>query len=227
MMPLHLVMCCRRMKDAILRLPYRVFRLLRWICWIDMPDGRHRILRWCVGIILLFVDCIPVAPFLEWVADIIRPSVRALNQREKALLQSVFGNAIPLTRIGITTKSRLAERKRIKAFVALHTIHSSGELPDQTLIHEAVHIWQYHVYGSVYISEAIWAQHWGGGYNYGGGEQLELHANGKGLRAFNFEQQADIIEDYFRMKSDLSLQWSQKDQHTSSLLTRYAADLFT
>jgi hypothetical protein len=59
------------------------------------------------------------------------------------------------------------------------------------------HIWQYKKHGSCYITEALYAQRWGGGYNYGGEAALLKNSN-VGMKAFNFEQQAEIVEDYYR-----------------------------
>ena len=47
------------------------------------------------------------------------------------------------------------------------------------------------------MMEALYAQRWGGGYNYGGIAALSQHQD-KGMMAFNFEQQAEIVEDYFK-----------------------------
>ena len=95
--------------------------------------------------------------------------------------------------------------------MSFHTINFDTEIPDPILVHEMVHIWQYGQIGAAYISEAFWAQKWGGGYNYGGLEPLKMHSDGLKLKAFNFEQQADIIEDYYRWTQHIPLQWAAND----------------
>jgi hypothetical protein len=77
----------------------------------------------------------------------------------------------------------------------------------------------------VYISEALWAQRWGGGYNYGGLAPLLHYSQGKGLSAFNFEQQADIIEDYYRWTQGLPLQWALNVPGIGEVMEKYRNEL--
>jgi hypothetical protein len=65
------------------------------------------------------------------------------------------------------------------------------------LIHELVHVYQYERLGSVYGLESLYAQRTSG-YNYGGVEGLRrAQAEGKRFCAFNREQQAQIVQDYY------------------------------
>lgn len=71
------------------------------------------------------------------------------------------------------------------------------------LIHELVHVWQYQHFGAVYIGKALKAQKSKEGYNYGGMENLyHQMLKGNTLTHFNFEQQAEILEDYYRALSE-------------------------
>lgn len=150
-----------------------------------------------------------------------------MNGREKELASSVFGAAISLHLISMDPDSIPVSMKKAAAYVSFHTINFHKGIPDQMLIHELVHIWQYERYGSAYITEAIWAQKWGGGYNYGGLEPLMKYSQGKGLKAFNFEQQADIIEDFFRWKHGLPLQWVLNVPGVGEVLEGYAEEVKT
>lgn len=170
------------------------------------------------------VDITPFPFLLESILDWIKIKTRPLNDREMELALSVFGSAIPLQLIGVDPTSIPARKKMTVAYTTLHTINFDTSIPEHTFIHELVHIWQYRKYGSVYISESLWAQRWGDGYNYGGFESLNLHHNA-GLSSFNFEQQADIVEDYFRFKNDLSLQWSSRDAKIEHVLERYILEV--
>ena len=116
-------------------------------------------------------------------------------------------------------------RHHARAYVSFHSINFDQELPPHTFIHELVHIWQYEQYGSAYISEALWAQRWGGGYDYGGLDPLINYSAGRGLSGFNFEQQADIIEDYYRWKTGLPLQWAMNVPGVGEVLERYRYEL--
>ena len=83
-----------------------------------------------------------------------------------------------------------------RAFTLFHTINLSksdrSNLP--TVVHELLHVYQYEILGSVYIWQALRAQ-WTEGYSYGGWEKL---AEGKQIAGYNREQQAQIVEDYYR-----------------------------
>ena len=74
------------------------------------------------------------------------------------------------------------------------------------------------------MSESIWAQWWGGGYNYGGLEALIKHKD-DGLKAFNYEQQACIIEEYFRLKHNIPLQWTRQAPELEELLEGYCREV--
>jgi hypothetical protein len=144
-----------------------------------------------------------------------------MTLRERDLAISVFGNKLPVHLITLDPDSIPVRKNRTGAYVSFHTINFHQAIADEVLIHELVHIWQYEKYGSVYISEAIWAQHWGGGYDYGGLEPLKKYSEGKGLASFNFEQQADIIEDYYRWKNGLPLQWALNVPGIGEVLEKY------
>ena len=103
------------------------------------------------------------------------------------------------------------------AYVSFHTINSWGNLRNDTFIHELVHIWQYEQMGAVYIPRALAAQRTKEGYNYGGLEQLKKYQH-IGLAAFNLEQQADIIADYFRIINSQKPEWGKA---TKADLTAY------
>ncbi|HSO26533.1 MAG TPA: hypothetical protein VLS48_00570 [Anaerolineales bacterium] len=65
------------------------------------------------------------------------------------------------------------------------------------LMHELTHVWQYQQTGVTYLFKAFSAQ-MRGGYAYGGAEKLRAaRAEGKDLWHFNFEQQGDIVRDYY------------------------------
>ncbi|MBK9981275.1 MAG: hypothetical protein IPP15_02425 [Saprospiraceae bacterium] len=161
----------------------------------------------------------------ETFLDLIKWETRPLSENEKEILKSVFGKTIQYHLISVDPRSIPAIKRKTVAYVSFHTINFDTAISDPTLVHESVHIWQYQKHGAVYISESFWAQRWGGGYNYGGLEPLKMYSEGLVLNAFNFEQQADIIEDYFRWKNNLPMQWVLNVPGVGDVLTKYARQI--
>ncbi len=95
-----------------------------------------------------------------------------------------------------------------RAFCTWHTIHLPREGAHtrkdlSLLVHEATHVMQYERMGTLYIGEALYAQHklGRGAYDYGGEQGLRrAHEQGVPLRAYNREAQAQIVQDYFRRR---------------------------
>jgi hypothetical protein len=89
-----------------------------------------------------------------------------------------------------------------RAFNTFYTINLPRSGPHarenlDILIHELVHVCQYERVGSVYGVESLYAQKTSG-YHYGGPEGLrQALAEGKHFYAFNREQQAQIVQDYY------------------------------
>jgi hypothetical protein len=114
-----------------------------------------------------------------------------------AIVREVFGKSLDPERIAIADRSRLARQAGAAAFVSFHTIHVRVPLAEGLLVHELVHCRQYRAFGSRYIPEALWGQRWGGGYDFGGTAGLLAHRGTGGLKAFNAEQQAEILERWY------------------------------
>jgi len=120
-----------------------------------------------------------------------------MTEVEKNVVQNVFGKSIWYALVGLDDHSWPVKQGKAIAYVSLHTINFQMNIPDHILVHEMTHIWQYKKHGSCYIMEALYAQRWGGGYQYGGDDAL-LRNKDRGIAAFNFEQQAEIVEDGFK-----------------------------
>ena len=154
-------------------------------------------LRWMVGVILKGIDLLPIPLIIETLMDLIKWKTRSMTMDEIKVAKSLLGNAVHYSLVGMDPSSWPVKKGKAMAYVTLHTINFEKSIPDHILVHEMTHIWQYRKHGSLYITESLYAQRWGGGYNYGGLEALKAN-EGKGLMAFNFEQQAEIVEDYFK-----------------------------
>lgn len=91
-----------------------------------------------------------------------------------------------------------------RAFVTFHTVNLPRTGPHarehlDVLIHELVHVYQYERLGSVYSGESLIAQK-RTGYGYGGLEGLrQALREGRSYCAYNREQQAQIVQDYFAL----------------------------
>jgi hypothetical protein len=142
-----------------------------------------------------------IGHFFNWVSNTCKSSVRPLSPSEIALAQSVYGNSIDYAVVRIDYCAHLGPRQFQFAYVSLNMINTFGSISAAHFIHEMMHVWQYQHLGIKYIPLALHAQHFGAGYDYGGKEAL-AHAlkTGKTLLSFNFEQQAEIMADYFRLK---------------------------
>lgn len=141
----------------------------------------------------------------ETLADWVKWNTRPLNEAERKLARSFFGENIRWELVRVDRLALLGSRQKRFAYVSLHTVNYWREISDSVLIHELVHVWQYEQLGAVYLVKAIRAQRSGEGYNYGGVEALR----GKAFLDFNLEQQAEIAMDYFRLKHGLKPQWGK------------------
>ncbi len=186
-----------RLWEYIRLWPFRLWSLAKWLCWIEHPSGSMVFVRWWACLFMKIVDLTPIPYIVEMILDIVKWNTRSLNEDEKVVIKSVFGAKVNTNLVGVDDQSWFAKRNVTRAYVGLHTINYYKLIPDSILVHECVHIRQFHVHGSMYILEAFYAQYWGGGYNYGGEAGL-LAKKEEGLMAFNFEQQAEMVEDYYR-----------------------------
>ena len=76
------------------------------------------------------------------------------------------------------------------------------------------HVWQYQKMGAIYIPHALRAQYSQMGYNYGGISALrDCQEKGKSFLSFNFEQQGDIISDYYRIKDGYKPHWGNGNRY--------------
>lgn len=133
---------------------------------------------------------------------IFKPGTRSLLPREIALARLIFGDYIPYHQVRIDETARIGCRHYNLAYVGFYCINTWGPLSDAHFIHEMVHIWQYHRHGSVYIPRALHAQRTPEGYHYGGAEAIrDAERDGKQLSDFNYEQQGEIVADYFCLLS--------------------------
>lgn len=135
---------------------------------------------------------------------------RPLTAYERYLARFVFGEAIDLDKVRIDERARVGPKQYHLCYVSFNIINSWGKMRDDILIHELVHVWQYQHLGAEYIPRALWAQRTLEGYDYGGINALhEAMKLGKKFWEFNYEQQGDIVADYFRISHGQSPCWGR------------------
>lgn len=153
---------------------------------------------WLTDFSILFFDLLGGPEIVEIFHDFVKFSSRPLNEKETEILTFIFGNSLKTNRIRVDERSFFGCKKRKICYVGFSIINSWGQVRDDVFAHELVHIWQFQQFGSVYIPRALRAQYSRRGYHYGGLEMLrKLKAGRRNLKALNWEQQADVVQDYF------------------------------
>lgn len=125
--------------------------------------------------------------------------LRPLTREEKEAYAIVDpALLLPLRAIRVDTHSLITKINGGRAVASMYIIH----LPDDTvspdvLVHELAHIRQYEQAGARYMFEALHAQFFGAGYDYG---DLKIQRREKlPFSQFNREQQAQTCQDYYRV----------------------------
>lgn len=164
------------------------------------PGG---ILEWTSDTLFYLFDCMAIPEIYDAIMNLLKTNTRPLTAAEVELGYNVFGNSIDYNLIRIDDRARFGTKNMAAAYVSFNTINYMHKIKKEVFIHELVHIWQFQNFGSIYIARAIKAQRSSEGYNYGGSPNLyQVMLRGGSLFDFNFEQQADIIEDYYKMKQN-------------------------
>ena len=167
----------------------------------------------CMEALLLLADCLFLPELLMWLNQVFKSNTRKLTLRETALARSIFGDSIDYQKVRIDEKAHIGCRQYHFAYVGFCVVNTWGRLSDAHFIHEMVHVWQYQRLGSVYIPRALYAQRTPEGYNYGGIAALrQMAEQGRGLADFNFEQQGDVVADYFCLLQGHQPRWCAADR---------------
>ncbi|MDZ4703339.1 MAG: hypothetical protein SH848_05390 [Saprospiraceae bacterium] len=208
----------RRLSDVILQLPVRLRRLALHVA---DPKGRSDVAyaafpRWMSGafwlleLLLLLLEIAGFPEFYELLAAVFKFRTRKLTEQEIRLAKSIFGDTLQYEYIRVDESAYIGPRQSRFCYVSFYTLNSWGQIYPALLIHELTHVWQYQHLGIRYIPRALAAQRTASGYNYGGEPALEQAiASGKSLAFFNLEQQADLVEDYYRLQNGLPAQWNR------------------
>lgn len=189
-----------RLRYALLATPVRLLRLLRHLGLICPWK-----LNWWADLGVYLLDLIFFFDLYELSSNLLAMRTRRLSEEELAILRSVFGDALPYNLIRIDESARIGPPQYELCYVSFLTINSWGPMSPVTLVHEAVHVWQYNRVGAVYIPRALRAQRTKMGYNYGGLDQLKAYPD---FDFYNYEQQADIIADAYALREGYRPRWA-------------------
>ena len=140
----------------------------------------------------------------EIITNLTRKHVRPLTSSEILRGSKIFAQHIDFTLVMLDKYSLPVKHGMAHAFVTFNTINCCRPISPDTFIHELTHIWQYQRFGAGYIALALAAQKTKQGYNYAYEPHWYLSKN---IYDFNAEQQADLIEDYYRIQQNIQPQW--------------------
>jgi hypothetical protein len=181
--------------------------------WWESPISMNyaqKIGVWLIEFLLYILDLIGVGEVYGTLADWAKFNSRPLQKWEVEMAKSVYGDSLRYRLITVDEKAIFGFKifPAAKAYVSYHTINAGGVLENGVLIHEFIHIWQYERFGTAYALRALLAQHSDMQYNYGGVTSLKSAIAKKlDFLSFNFEQQGDIIQDYYRIKEGYRPLW--------------------
>lgn len=160
---------------------------------------------WPIELILLICDLIGMPDFIMQLRLITGPGLRLLNDQEKKIITEFYGELSFIHNIWMNSSDLFYFRRFAHAYVIHDSINFYESITDSILIHEIMHVIQYHLVGSVYITRALEAQQSTDGYHYGGPEVLYHNMlSGKSIWQYNYEQQAQILQDFYDLKNMVS-----------------------
>jgi hypothetical protein len=193
-----------RIKFGFMQIPYRIARLftLWWSPFYRIYPLKIKIQAFFWS----FFDALFVFDVLEIINNFVRPHIRMLTEIEIERGTKMFGKTLDFSLVLMDKHSEPVQRGFAYAFVTFNTINCFRPIPSDVFIHELTHVWQYQNFGAGYISAALYAQKTPAGYNYAHAEGWHLSEH---LLEFNAEQQADLVQDAYRLQKEQSVQWRQ------------------
>ena len=172
--------------------------------------------------LMYFFDLVGVSTAYDLLSEWIKWSTRPLNEEELKISKIYFGDTINYKLVRVHPKAKYTANKFALAYVSFNTVNHYRDITRDVFIHEMMHVWQYQNLGGVYAIKALHAQYKGNAYDYGGFEGLyNGMLQGKPLLSFNFEQQAEIIQDYCRLSELNAL-----NPMARSVYSQYAMQVF-
>jgi hypothetical protein len=203
------------------RLSYHIFQLLPGV---KPAIRRTQWYDWPVDLVYYLVDILYLPEWYCLVVVLFKGNIRLANDLEKYLIAEYFQGLVDERYVLFNDKASFLVKKFAHALVTFNMIHFDKELSEPIIVHELVHVHQYQKYGSVYLYRALQAQLSKNTYDYGGPGNLASGAmKGKTINDYNFEQQASIVEDFYRLNNQFTLFYSHTE---SEILEKHYKDLF-
>ena len=179
-------------------------RLLGHVFWIrnwNFLPASHPLI-WFGDLICYLVDVIYLPEILEVFLFFTVGHLRHLDREEKELARAFFSRSVDLSLVFVNDQAKIFTKNFAHAYVSFQMIHFDKEIEPSIFVHEMVHVWQFQCFGTVYLFRAMLAQMSKEGYDYGGFPAIRQCSEDQvPLLMFNFEQQAEIIEDYYKIHS--------------------------
>jgi hypothetical protein len=208
-----------RIMHWVMRLPARLARLvtglwegvktmhpwaLEWWESLGKADTWTGFLQWLGANFLQVLEALGIGEAYETAMDFVKFNTRELSGGELSKAHSVFGASIDLGLVRVDEHAALGPAFTNRAYTSFHTINNWGSVPDATLIHELTHVWQYQQAGAIYMAQAAHAQIQFGSaaYDFDVHELRTAKQDGRGFLSFNREKQAQIVEDFYRLKTN-------------------------
>ena len=156
----------------------------------------EHLLIWIVDGMFYFQDLLLIPDLAEVIMILLHGDVTLLSNEEIDLGRRYFDDTIHWGFVKKNIRMPRIVHKKALAYVSMNIIHYRAYIHQAVFIHELVHVWQYHNFGSVYLFRSLMAQRQNPSYDYGGFDRLyQGMIKGEKLEDFNFEQQGQIFED--------------------------------
>lgn len=167
--------------------------------WVSLTKATtwRAVGRWLGYRLVDLLEIAAIGEIYETLVDLVKVNTRRLTAEEVRDASTIFGSALNLRLVRLDRWAVLGPARTKRDYTSFHTVNCWRETRRDVLIHELTHVWQYERNGAIYMPQALHAQFRGAGYKYGGAAGLREAA---GLAAFNREQQAQIVQDFFRMR---------------------------
>jgi hypothetical protein len=177
---------------------------LAWWKSLAKVDTWLGFLSWLGARAVDLLEILGLGEAYETLMDFVKFNTRSMTSEEVAKASGVFGATVQFNLVRIDERAFIGPSWTDREYTSFHTISGWGAISDDTLIHELAHVWQYETSGAIYMPQAIHAQikRGAGAYDYGGVANLQAKKTaGQGIKAFNREEQAQIVQDFYRIKT--------------------------
>lgn len=193
-------------------------------------EGAYAVTRaffWVFELLLLLLDTIGLFVLYEILSEWLKWNVRDMNTEEVQLVSTYCPSLLAVGKIiRIDHKAVIGPSWKSFAYVSFHTINVWNTIREKTFVHELIHLYQYQQEGPVYIPRALYAQVFGSGYQYGGIKGLiEARNQGKEFSDFNYEQQGDILADFYTLNH--SVIYDARKEMMSQIYQNILSDLLS